>query len=246
MPSTVVTEVGPDTFRICTYVKEHDLQFNQFLVRDDEPLLYHTGMNALFPAVREAVASLIDPRTLRWIAFSHFEADESGSMNRWLELAPRAQVACGLVAAAINVADAAIREPRILAHDETFSTGRRRFRYRHTPHLPHGWDAGMLFEETTATLFCSDLFHQMGDVAPQISDGDLVVDRFAQTLAGYNTTPFANYQPHTANTGPLLEALARLAPRTVLPMHGSTYHGDGARALRALAEVIRQHAVAVG
>lgn len=238
-----VREVAPDVFRICTYVADFDLQFNQFLVRDDEPLLYHTGMNALFPAVKEAVASLIDPSRLRWIAFSHFEADECGSMNRWLEIAPHAQVACGAICSAINVGDAIVRPARVLQDGETLTTGRKRFRYDHTPQLPHGWDAGMLFEETTRSLFCSDLLHQLGDVEPLTRDAD-VLGRFRHTLTTYNASPFANYMPYTEASGAYLDRLARLGPGTLLPMHGSSYAGDGARVLRGVREALSELAVA--
>ena len=234
-----VTEIAPDIFRITTHIPGLDLQFHQFLVRDDEPLLYHTGMNALFPAVHAAVATLIDPATLRWIGFSHFEADESGSMNRWLEAAPQATVACGMVAAAINVEDAAVRPPRVLQDGEVFATGRRSFRYLHTPQLPHGWDAGMLFEETTRTLFCSDILTHTGDVAPFAGEGELL-ERFRGSLLEYNKGPFANYMPHTAHTESMLERLVQLAPRIVLPMHGAGYEGDGARLLRGAAGVMRE------
>jgi flavorubredoxin len=142
---TTIDEVAPDVFRISTYVPEADLQFGQFLVRDKEPLLFETGMKGLFPAVREAVAKLIDPTTVRWVAFSHFEADECGSLNEWLALAPRAQAACSLVGAIVSVDDFAMRPARQLTDGEEFTTGKRRYRFLHTPHVPHCWEAGMLF-----------------------------------------------------------------------------------------------------
>lgn len=242
--STSVTEVAPDIFRICTYVAEFELQFNQFLVRDDEPLLYHTGMRGLFPAVRDAVGSVIDPAELRWIGYSHFEADECGSLNAWLAVAPRAQAFCGMVAGLVNLNDFADRPPRIVEADEVIETGRKRYRFRPTPHLPHAWDAGMLYEETEAALFCSDLFHQLGDVEAVSETAD-VVGRFEHTLKTYNDSPFANYMTYTELSERHLEGLAGFAPRVLLPMHGSAYRGDGANAIRGLAEVLRREAVRV-
>lgn len=240
--STTVTEVAPDIYRICTHVSDFDLQFNQFLVRDEEPLLYHTGMKGLFPAVRDAVASVIDPADLRWIGYSHFEVDECGALNEWLAVAPEAQAVCGMVAGLVNLNDFADRPPRILQSEETFGTGAKRFRYRHTPQLPHGWDAGMLFEETEGALFCSDLFHQLGNVEAVSETAD-VVGRFEHTLKTYNDSPFANYLPYTAVSGKLLDGLEELEPRVLLAMHGTTYRGDGAEAIRGLADVMRREAV---
>jgi flavorubredoxin len=206
-----ITEIAPDVFRLSMYVPELNLQFNHFLVRDDEPLLYHTGMRKMFPAVREAVTKLIDPAKLRWIGFSHFEVDECGALNDWLAVAPQAQAVCGVVGALVNVNDFALRPARGLARDEVFSTGKYRFRFRATPHLPHGWDAGVFFEETQRTLFCSD-------------------------LAG----PLMDYQPFTTRTEGLLTGLAALQPRTLATMHDSSFVGDGARALRDLGVVMRE------
>jgi flavorubredoxin len=235
---TTLHEIAPDVFRISTFVPQGNLQFNQFLVRDEEPLLYHTGMRGLFPAVREAVAKVLDPSTLRWISFSHFEADESGALNEWLQLAPRAQAACSLVGAEVSVNDFALRPARSLMHDEVLSTGRHRFRFQHTPHVPHCWDAGLLFEETEGILFCSDLFHQLGDVEPA-TESDLI-DRFVGTLTAYRSTPFDHYLPYTPRTRPILESLAALRPRVLLPMHGSAYVGDGEKASRKRADAMHE------
>lgn len=235
---TTVTEIAPDLFRIATFLPDANMQFNQFLARDSQPLLFHTGPRALFPLVREAVAQLLDPATIRWIGFSHYEADECGALNEWLELAPQAQAVCSLVGAMVSVNDFAIRPARPLQHDEVLDTGRLRFRFRRTPHVPHCWDAGLMFEETQRTLLCSDLFHQMGNVAPQ-TDSD-VVEQARATLAGYNATPFAGYMPYTPQTETILLGLADLAPRTLATMHGSTFHGDGARALHDLAAMMRE------
>ena len=162
--STRIDEIAPDTFRISIYVERFSLQFNHFLIRDEEPLLYHTGMRGMFPQMREAVATLIDPATLRWISWSHFEVDECGALNEWLAVAPHATPAVGELGAMINVADFSNRPPRGLKADDVLETGRHRFRFVQTPHLPHGWDAGVLFDQTNRVLFCSDLMHQLGEV----------------------------------------------------------------------------------
>lgn len=233
-----VTEIAPDIYQIVTYVPEADLQFNQFLVKDEEPLLFHTGMNALFPLVQEAVASLIDPATLRWISFSHFEADECGSLNQWLQLAPNAQAACSTLGAMVSVNDFAIRPARGMEHSEVLSTGKYRFRFLRTPHVPHCWEAGMLFEETNGTLLCSDLFHQGGVVEP-LTTSD-VIERARKTLIDYQAGPLANYVPYTKNTDGILQSLAELKPRTIAPMHGSAYVGDGEQAIRDFAVMMRE------
>ncbi len=232
-----VTEIAPDVFRISTYVPEINLQFNQFLVRDDEPLLYHTGMNALFPAVREAVASVVDLARIRWIGFSHFEADECGSLNEWLQVAPAAQPLCSMVGAFVSVNDFAIRPARAMADDEVLETGRYRYRFLQTPHVPHCWEAGHLIEETNGTFFSSDILHQNGDVEP-LTESD-VVGRAREALVGFQSGPFANYLPYTKHTDALLQRLAECKPRTIAAMHGSAFAGDGERALRDLAEVYR-------
>ena len=233
-----VTEIAPDVYRICTYFPEIDLQFNQFLIKDEEPLLFHTGMRALFPVVRDAVATVIDPSKLRWISFSHFEADECGSLNEWFEVAPNAQAACSMVGALVSVNDFTQRPARGMADGESFSTGRYRFRFIQTPHVPHCWEAGLMFEETNGTLLCSDLFHQNGDHEP-LTESD-VIERARKTLTDYQAGPFANYMPYTKHTDTILQKLAALKPRTIVPMHGSAYAGDGERAIRDLAVVMRE------
>lgn len=234
----LITEIAPDIHRISILWPEINLQFNHFLVVDDDPLLYHTGMRRMFPEVLEAVKRVVDPASLRWIGFSHFEVDECGSLNDWLEIAPRAQAVSGVVGSLVNLGDFAIREPRALAADETFSTGRMRFRYRPTPHLPHGWDAGVLFEETQRVLFCSDLFHHNGDVEP-LTESD-ILGRVREAIVEYQAGPLMDYMPYTPNTRPLLEGLAALKPRTLATMHGSSYAGDGAKALIELDAVMKE------
>jgi flavorubredoxin len=229
---TTIDEVAPDVFRISTYVPEADLEFGQLLVRDEEPLLFETGLKAMFPAVRDAVAKVLDPATLRWVAFSHFESDECGSLNDWLAIAPRAQAACSTVGAIVSVDDFAIRPARPLADGETFSTGAKRFRFLHTPHVPHCWEAGMLFEETDRTLFCSDLLQQNGERPPL--GGAELLDLSRRSVIAYQQGPFAHYLPYTHLTAPIMERLAALEPRTLATMHGSVFRGDGAATLRAL------------
>jgi len=232
-----LTEIAPDWFRISVYADAFNLQFNHFLIRDDEPLLFHTGLRGMFPAVREQLAKVIDPAKLRWIGFSHFESDECGALNDWLSLAPNAQAACGLVSALVSVNDFATRPARAMSPAEVIATGKYRFRYYPTPHLPHGWDAGVFFEETTATLLCSDLFHHDGDVEPLTSSD--ILGRVRQSLTAYQQGPLANYMPYTANTGRILEGLAGLKPKLLATMHGSSYSGNGEQALLDLNLVMK-------
>ncbi|HEV7643413.1 MAG TPA: hypothetical protein VGO50_05655 [Pyrinomonadaceae bacterium] len=235
---TQITEIAPDVFKISTFIPEADLEFSQFLVRDDEPLLFHTGMKALFPTVREAVAKLIPVETLKWISFSHFEADECGSLPEWQQIAPEATAVCSFVGKVVSVDDYSPRPARAMMNGETFSTGKYTFRFLQTPHVPHCWEAGLLFEETNATLFCSDLFHQSGDIeAATTSD---ILDRCKDTLTAYQQGPLADYLPYTNKTGEILASLAALKPRTLATMHGSAFTGDGEKAIHGLAEVLRE------
>lgn len=236
---TQVTEVCPSLYRISTYIPEINIQFNQFLVLDDEPLLYHTGPKRLFPLVRDAVATLIDASKIRWIGFSHLEADECGALGQWQELAPNSTAVCSLVGKNVNIDDfVAIRPARALADGEVLATGKYRFRFLQTPHVPHGWEAGHLFEETNGTLLCSDLFHQNGNVEPQTTSD--VVGRFREMLIDYQNGPFAYYLPFTPQTERFLQKLAALKPRTLATMHGSTFVGDGERAIGDLALVMKE------
>ena len=236
---TRISEIAPDIYQISTFIPEANLQFNQFLVRDEQPLLFHTGMKALFPVVRDAVSTLLAPDTIRWIGFSHFEADECGALTEWQTLAPEATAVCSFVAKAVSVDDVVARRPaQALADDELLCTGKYRFRFLQTPHVPHCWEASLLFEENQGTLLCSDLFHQNGDVEPSTSTD--VVGRFKQTLVEYQQGPLANYMAYTPYTDSTLQRLAALKPRTLATMHGSTFVGDGAQALTDLAQVIKE------
>ena len=233
-----VDEIAPDVFRLSLYMPEMNIQFNQFLVRDDEPLLFHTGMRAIFPQVREAVARVIDPQKLRWISFSHFEADECGALNEWLDTAPQANAVCGFVGANVSLNDFASRPTRAMNNDETFTTGKYTFRFLATPHVPHCWEASMLFEETNHTLFSSDLFFHWGNAEPT-TESD-VVARFKEGLIVDQKGPFANAYPYTPLTDPTLQRLAALQPKTIALMHGSSFLGDGERALKDLAVALRE------
>ncbi len=233
-----VTEIVPDLYAISIYVPEFNLRFNHFLIKDEEPLLFHTGMRQMFPLVRDAVARVIDPSTLRWISFSHFEADECGALNEWLAMAPQAEPVCGLVGALVSVNDFSIRQARVLAHDEVLKTGKYRLRLRQTPHVPHNWEASLLFEEVTRTLLCSDLFTHEGDVeAATESD---IIDRAKASLIEGQKGPFANAYPYTPVTDPILHGLADLRPKQLALMHGSAFVGDGEKALRDLAVIMRE------
>jgi flavorubredoxin len=231
-----IHEIAPDVYRISIYVPDINLAFNHFLVKDEEPLLFHAGLRGMFPAVREAVAKLIDLASLRHIGFSHFESDECGALNEWLGIAPHAQPVCGLVGALVSVNDVATRPARALTRDDAFSTGKYSFRFIPTPHVPHGWDAGVLFEESQKTLFCSDLFHQWGNQEPTTSSS--IIERCKDALIQSEAGPFANYVPYTHHTGIVLNNLAEYAPKTLAAMHGSSYLGNGAQALRDLAIVM--------
>jgi flavorubredoxin len=201
-------------------------------------------MRSMFPAMREAVASLIEPATLRWIGWSHFEVDECGALNEWLSIAPKALPVCGELGAMINVGDFSNRAPRALKADEILETGRHRYRFVPTPHLPHGWDAGMLFEENERVLLCSDLLHQLGDTEP-ITTGD-ITGRYRHALETYQAHPILmDYVPYNENTRRNLAKLAALKPRTLAAMHGSTFIGDGAAMLTASADIIRDVSAAV-
>ena len=232
------TEIAPNIYRISIHAAWADLQFNHFLIKDDEPLLFHTGLRGMFPEIQQAVSKIIKLPDLRHISFSHFESDECGSLNQWLAVAPQADVICSQVGALVSVNDFIGREARALADGETFATGKYRFRYCQTPHLPHGWDAGLLFEETEKTLLCSDLFHQTGDVEP-LTRSD-VVGRSHQAMLNYQAGILADYVPYTCLTSKNLAKLAELKPKTLAIMHGSSFTGDCAQALGELDRAYRE------
>lgn len=220
-------EVADGIYRINTPVP--GFSFNQYLIVDEEPLLFHTGPRKMFPLIREAVAKLIPVERLRYIAFSHVEADECGSLNEWLAEAPHAVPVCGKIAAMVSIEDMADRSPRAFADGEILSTGQHSLRWFDTPHLPHGWECGYLMEESTKTLLCGDLFTQGGADLPPLTESDILgpSEAFRQQM---------DYYSYTKNGRELLERLASTEPRVLACMHGSAWQGDGARLLRALAE----------
>jgi len=234
---TTVTEIAPDTFRISTFRADYGIQFNQFVINDDEPFLMHTGFARMFPKTLTAVRSILDPATLRWIGFSHFEPDECGALNEWLAIAPHAQALCGFVGMMVMLQDFADRAPRPLEDGEVLPIGRHRLRFLATPHVPHGWDAGFFFDEVERTLLCSDLFFQTGDPEPLIESG--IVERARETMQAGLVGPLAHDMPYTPHTDRTLERLAALEPRTLAVMHGSSFRGDGGRAIRELAVIVR-------
>jgi flavorubredoxin len=215
------------------------MQFNHFLVRDEQPLLFHAGFKGMFGPLRDAVASLIDPTKLRYVAWSHFESDECGALNDWLQLAPQAEPVCTLVGKFVSVDDFSIRPARGMTPDDVLATGRYRYRFDRSPHLPHGWDAGVLFEETRRTLFCSDLFHHFGNVAP-VTSSDLI-EPARKAMQQMQQGPLAGYIPYTRQTEGVLKSLAGLKPETLAVMHGSTYVGQCDRLLTGLASVIKEN-----
>jgi flavorubredoxin len=203
--------------------------FNQYLIVGDEPLLFHTGPRKMFPLVREALATVMPPERLRYIAFSHVEADECGSLNEWLGVAPQSLPLCGTIAALVSVNDLADRPARALADGEVLSLGKHSLRWFDTPHLPHAWECGFLMEERTRTLLCGDLFTQGGAEHPPVTESDILgpSEDFRQAM---------DYYSHTKNARGMLEKLASAQPTTLACMHGSAWRGDGAMLLRALAE----------
>jgi flavorubredoxin len=228
---TNVHEIADGIYRINTPVRFDDgtgFSFNQYLIVDDEPLLFHTGPRRMFSLVREAVASLMAVERLRYVAFSHVEADECGSLNEWLAAAPQAVPVCGTVAAMVSVNDLADRAPRALADGEALALGRHRLRWIDAPHMPHAWECGFLNDETTSTLLCGDLFTQPGADLPALTTSDILGPSEAFRLS-------MDYFSHTRDARRLLERLAATRPSTLACMHGSAWQGDGAGLLRALA-----------
>jgi flavorubredoxin len=227
---TDIQEIASGIFRFSTFIPgitPEGFTFNQFLVRAEEPMLFHCGPRAMFPLVSEAVSRVIPLDRLRWISFGHVESDECGSMNAWLAAAPQAQVAHGEVACMVSLNDLADRMPRVLADDEVVDLGGARVRFLATPHVPHGWEAGVFMEETSGTLLCGDLLAHFGN-GPAITETDVV----GPALAAERMFHAMSMAP---NTGAVLERLAALQPQTLAIMHGSSFRGDGAKALRALA-----------
>ena len=236
--NTNITEVAPDVYRISTFHPDYHIEFNQFLIKDEQPFLMHTGLRKMFDITREAVAKIIDTAKLRWIGYSHFEPDECGALNEWLRIAPDAQAACSVVSGIVMLNDFADRPARSLSDNEVLDLGKHRLRFLATPHVPHGWDAGLFFEETDQTLLCSDLFFHARSADP-LTESDIVGVARESILAGMNS-PLAHDMPYTPYTDRTLQRLAELEPRTLALMHGSTFRGNGREAIESLAGVIRE------
>jgi flavorubredoxin len=228
---TKVAEIAAGVYRLSTWIPQvappDGFTFNQFLIEADEPMLFHCGQRQLFPLVSEAVARVMPLDRLRWISFGHVEADECGSMNQWLAAAPRAEIVHGQLGCDVSLQDMADRPPRPLADGETLDLGGKRMRWMSTPHVPHGWEAGVFYEEADGTLFCGDLLTHVGD-GPAVTSSDVAGPAIAaeQAFGAMTMAP---------GTAAILEALAALAPARLALMHGSSVEGGGAEPLRALA-----------
>lgn len=228
---TNVHEIASGIFRINTPIAipgSPGFSFNQYLVADEAPLVFHTGPRKMFPLVAEAIGKVLPLEKLRYIAFSHFEADECGALNDFLAAAPQAQPVCSRVAAMVSVDDVADRPARALADGEALELGRHTLRWLDTPHVPHGWECGVMMETATRTLLCGDLFTQPGGGATPVTDADILGP--SEAFRGQ-----MDYYAHAPQTAATLEKLAREQPRVLACMHGSAWQGDGAALLRALA-----------
>jgi flavorubredoxin len=238
-PATTIDEIGDGIYRIHTALPPEFLpggfSFNQYLIVDDAPLLFHTGYRGHFPATRDAIARVLPVADLRYIAFSHVEADECGALNEFLAAAPEAVPVCGQVAAMVSVGDLGDRPPRALADGEVLSLGRRRVRWLDAPHVPHAWECGYLFEETTRTLLCGDLFTQPGTGDAPVTEGDILGPSEGMRAQ-------MDYYAHSPNTRAVIEKLAATGPTLLACMHGSAWRGDGRRLLLSLADALERTA----
>jgi flavorubredoxin len=228
--TTTLDEIAPGIYRVSTFVSEigpTGFTFNQFLIDDDEPLLFHTGHRSMFPSICGAIEKVLPVSSLRWITFGHVESDECGAMNEFLTVAPNAQVAHGALGCMVSIAEMADRPPKALANGEVMEIGAKRLRHIDTPHVPHGWEARVLYEETTRTLLCGDLFTRLGD-GPPITDDDIVGPAMeAEGLFRYSSL--------TPDTAVVMRTLGDLAPAALGLMHGSLFRGDCKKALYDLA-----------
>lgn len=228
---TNVHEIAAGIYRINTplAVVPGGFSFNQYLILDDEPLLFHTGPRKMFPLVREAVTSVMPVERLRYVAFSHVESDECGSLNEWLAVAPQAVPVCGQIAALVSIGDLADRAPRALADREVLPLGKHAVQWFDTPHLPHAWECGFVFEQNSRTLLCGDLFTQPGTGEAPLTEADILgpSEAFRHQM---------DYFSHTKNARALLEVLASTNPTTLACMHGSAWRGDGAKLILALGD----------
>jgi flavorubredoxin len=228
---TTVVEVATDIYRLSTWIPDigpDGFTMNQFLLTGDEPFLFHCGQRQLFPLVSEAINRVLPVEKLRWISFGHLEADECGAMNMFLEDAPNAEVVHGSLACMLSLVDMCDRPPVVAPDDGVHDIGGHRLRFIPTPHVPHNWEAGLWFDDATSTLFAGDLLAQAGNPAP-LTESDCVAPAL-------EAEKFFHATGLTTNLGPTLEQLAELRPTTLAIMHGSSYSGNGAAQLRALAE----------
>jgi len=229
---TNIQEIASGIFRINTPISipggPGHFSFNQYLIVDDAPLLFHTGQRQLFPLVQEAVSAVMPLQKLRYVALSHFEADECGALNAFLASSPQAEPVCGRIAAMTSVNDFADRPARALGDSEELMLGRHTVRWFDTPHMPHGWECGLMMESSTRTFLCGDLFTQGGPGDPALTESDILgpSEAFRKPM---------DYFAHAPQTGVILERLAKEQPTTMACMHGSAWRGDGAALLRALA-----------
>ncbi len=232
---TRIDEIADGIFRISTPVHPPGLpggfSFNQYLVVDDAPLLFHTGLRHLFPATRAAIERVMPVERLRWVAFSHFEQDECGALNEFLQAAPGAEVACSAVAAMTSASDLAIRPPRALRDGESLRLGGHEVVWHDAPHVPHGWDCGFLSETSTRTLLCGDLFTQPGADHPPVTEADILGPSEAMRRA-------MDYYAHAPATRATLARLAATRPQRLACMHGAAWAGDGEKLLLALADAV--------
>lgn len=232
---TNIVEIAPDIYRINTAISipggPGQFNFNQYLVADEAPLLFHTGPRRMFPLVREAIERVLPVERLRYVGLSHFEADECGALNEFLAVAPRAVPLCGRIAAMVSVGDVADRPPHALADLETLALGRHEVRWFDTPHMPHAWECGLLMDITTSTFFCGDLFTQGGPGDVPLTDRDILgpSEAFRNQM---------DYYAHAPATKPTLARIAAYRPTTLACMHGSAWRGDGAALLHALADAV--------
>lgn len=228
---TSIDEIADGIYRFATFVPEvgpTGMTFNQYFIDDEQPLLFHTGPRAMFPLVAEAIGSITPLNRLRWITFGHVESDECGSMNNLLAAAPHAEVAHGALGCMVSLNDLADRPPVALADGQVIELGRHRVRHIDTPHVPHAWEARVLFEESTGTLLCGDLFTQLGP-GPALTDDD-IVEPAGRAEDAFGATCL------TPRTGPTIRELAGLEPTTLAVMHGTCFSGNTAGALHALAD----------
>lgn len=232
---TQIDEIADGIYRVHTPIPPtaaaHGFSFNQYLIADDEPLLFHTGPRRLFPPVREAIARVLPIESVRYVAFSHFEADECGALNEVLALAPRAEPVCSAVGAMVSLNDFADRAVRPMSDGDTLALGRHTLTWMDAPHMPHAWECGYMMEATTGTLLCGDLFTQGGSHHPPLVETDILGPSEALRAS-------LDYYSHTRLARPILARLASASPATLACMHGSAWRGDGAALLGALADAL--------